>query len=110
MGIRFKRVPAVEKCFAILSLLPKSEKPLGISDISNALGYNKGTVFNTVHTLIDLGGLKETLTASLVLEPASILWPKTKQRDRTSSRRFVRIFEKSIKKQVSPFFLESEPG
>lgn len=54
----FKRVPAVEKCFAILDLLSKMEKPLGISDISRLLALNKSTVFNMVYTLIDLGVLE----------------------------------------------------
>lgn len=55
MKAGFKRVPAVEKCFNILDLLARSERPLGISDISKALGYYKGTVFNIVYTLVDLG-------------------------------------------------------
>ncbi len=58
MGVAFKRVPALDKCVHILSLLAQSEKALGISDISNALGYHKSTVFNTVYTLIDLGVLE----------------------------------------------------
>ena len=51
----FKRVPAVDKCFRILELLAKSKDPLGISDISKALGYNRSTVFNIIYTLVDLG-------------------------------------------------------
>ncbi|BBO81467.1 IclR family transcriptional regulator [Desulfosarcina ovata subsp. sediminis] len=54
----FKRVPAVEKCFAILELLTKTEKPLGISDISRQLTLNKSTVFNMVYTLIELDVLE----------------------------------------------------
>ena len=50
----FKRVPALDKCFAILQLLAKSKEPLGITDISKALGYNKSSVYNIVHTLADL--------------------------------------------------------
>jgi DNA-binding IclR family transcriptional regulator len=53
----YKSVPAVEKCFAILDLLSKNNKPLGISDISRQLGFNKSTVFNLVYTLIDLNVL-----------------------------------------------------
>jgi IclR family KDG regulon transcriptional repressor len=55
MKVGFKRVPAVEKCFNILDLLARSGRPLGISDISKALGYHKGTVFNILYTLVDLG-------------------------------------------------------
>lgn len=50
----FKRVPAVDKCFAILELLAQSKEPMGISDISGKLGLNKSTVFNIAHTLMDL--------------------------------------------------------
>ena len=54
----YKPVPAVEKCFAILDLLSKTEKALGISDISRQLSLNKSTVFNMVYTLIDLDVLE----------------------------------------------------
>ena len=54
----YKPVPAVEKCFAILDLLSKKNKPLGISDISRQLTLNKSTVFNMVYTLIDLNVLE----------------------------------------------------
>ena len=50
----FKRVPAIDKCFAILDLFAKTDTPMGITDISRKLGLNKSTVFNTVYTLIDL--------------------------------------------------------
>jgi IclR family KDG regulon transcriptional repressor len=50
----FKRVPAVDKCFAILELLAQSKEPMGISSISGKLDLNKSTVFNIVHTLLDL--------------------------------------------------------
>ena len=55
--IQFKRVPALDKGFAILNLIAKGKKPLGITDLSKALHYNKGTVFNIVHTMTDLGVL-----------------------------------------------------
>ena len=54
----FKRVPAIDKCFAILELLAKTKKPFGISDISGKLGLNKSTVFNIVYTLMDLNVLE----------------------------------------------------
>lgn len=50
----YKSVPAIEKCFAILDLFSKTEKSLGISEISKQLALNKSTVFNMVHTLVDL--------------------------------------------------------
>jgi len=55
---KFKRVPALDKCFAILDLMAHTKKPLGISDLSNALVYHKSTVFNMVYTLVDLGILE----------------------------------------------------
>ena len=54
MSPAFKRVPAVDKCFAILELLAQSKEPMGISGISGKLDLNKSTVFNIVHTLTDL--------------------------------------------------------
>jgi len=54
MNPGFRRVPAVDKCFAILELLAQSNAPMGISDISRKLDLNKSSVFNTVHTLRDL--------------------------------------------------------
>jgi IclR family transcriptional regulator, KDG regulon repressor len=55
----FKRVPAVDKTFAILDLLAKTNEPLGISEITRALNFNKSTVFNISHTLADLEILKQ---------------------------------------------------
>jgi len=54
----FKKVPAVDKCFRILDFLAESGKPMGISEISKALAYNKSTVFNTVYTLCERGILE----------------------------------------------------
>ena len=50
----FKRVPALDKCFAILDAIAGSTRPLGISEISRKLGLNKSTVFNIARTLADL--------------------------------------------------------
>ena len=61
----FKRVPALDKCFAVLDLLSRSEKPLGISEISHQLDLNKSTVFNMVHTLVDLQVLEHTTNGKL---------------------------------------------
>jgi IclR family KDG regulon transcriptional repressor len=60
MKIAFKRVPAIDKCFAILELFARLKQPLGVSEISKALNYNKSTVFNMVHTLNDLGILEKS--------------------------------------------------
>ena len=59
MKASFKRVPAVDKTFAILELVATSKEPLGISDITRALYFNKSTVFNIIHTLTDLEILKQ---------------------------------------------------
>ena len=58
MKAEYKRVPAVDKCFAILDLLAREERPLGVSEIAKALHINKSTVFNMVYTLTDLGVLE----------------------------------------------------
>jgi IclR family KDG regulon transcriptional repressor len=58
MSPAFNRVPAIDKCFAILELLAQSKEPMGISDISGKLELNKSTVFNILHTLMDLNVLE----------------------------------------------------
>lgn len=58
MNPKVKRVPAIDKCFAILDLLAQSKEPMGISDISLKLGLNKSTVFSIGHTLVDLNVLE----------------------------------------------------
>ena len=58
MNPGFRRVPAIDKCFAILELLAQSKTPLGISEISRKLDLNKSSVFNAVHTLKDLNVLE----------------------------------------------------
>jgi DNA-binding IclR family transcriptional regulator len=58
MNPAFRRVPAIDKCFAILELLAQSKEPMGISDISGKLSLNKSTVFNIGHTLRDLNILE----------------------------------------------------
>ena len=55
----FKRVPALDKGIAILDLFSRLKQPLGVSDISRSLKFNKSTVFNIVHTLADLGVLEK---------------------------------------------------
>jgi len=54
----FKKVPAIDKCFAILDLLASTREPLGISGIAGKLDLNKSTVFNIVHTLRGLNVLE----------------------------------------------------
>jgi DNA-binding IclR family transcriptional regulator len=54
----FKKVPAIDKCFAILDLLARTREPLGISGIASRLDLNKSTVFNIVHTLQGLNVLE----------------------------------------------------
>ncbi|MBN1848863.1 MAG: IclR family transcriptional regulator [Deltaproteobacteria bacterium] len=56
--MEFKRVPALDKCFNILSLMASSKKPLALSEIASALNFNKSTVYNIIYTLVDLGILE----------------------------------------------------
>lgn len=67
MNPRFRRVPAIDKCFAILDLLAQSNEPMGVSDISGKLGLNKSTVFNIGHTLDDLNVLENQGDGKYVL-------------------------------------------
>lgn len=67
MNPRFRRVPAIDKCFAILDLLAQSSEPMGVSDIAGKLGLNKSTVFNIGHTLDDLNVLENQGEGKYVL-------------------------------------------
>ena len=58
-AVKFKRVPAVDKCFRILELVSDTPAPLGVTELAGRLNYNKSTVFNILHTLLDLGFLAE---------------------------------------------------
>jgi DNA-binding IclR family transcriptional regulator len=62
----FKKVPAIDKCFAILALLAESKEPLGISELSRSLDLHKSTVFNILHTLIDLNVLESQADGKFV--------------------------------------------
>ena len=59
MTNEFKRVPAIDKCFAILQLFAESKHALGISEISRKLELSKSTVFNIIYTLEDLQILEQ---------------------------------------------------
>ena len=56
--VDFKKVPSVDKCFAVLELISQSDKRLGITEISRKLGYHRSTVFNLLYTLEELGVLE----------------------------------------------------
>jgi len=62
-----RRVPAIDKCFAILETLARSREPMGISDLSGKLDLNKSTVFHIVHTLMDLNVLENQRDGKFVL-------------------------------------------
>ncbi len=59
MPAETKRVPAIDKCFAILELFSRSTVPLGVSEISRQLRLHKSTVFQILHTLTDLHVLEK---------------------------------------------------
>lgn len=59
MHTGYKIVPAIQKCFNLLELLSKNDRTIGISEIAGSLGYHKGTVYNLVYTLTELGILEQ---------------------------------------------------
>ncbi len=69
MNPAFKRVPAIDKCFAILELLAETNEPMGISDISGKLSLNKSTVYNIGHTLKDLNILEHRRDGKFAFGP-----------------------------------------
>jgi DNA-binding IclR family transcriptional regulator len=54
MKANFKRVPSLDKSFAILDLIASGGLPCSINEVANKLHLNKSTVFNIMHTLADL--------------------------------------------------------
>lgn len=54
MQTNFKRVPALDKSFAILELMARSGTAFSINEIVRKLRLNKSTVFNILYTLTDL--------------------------------------------------------
>jgi IclR family KDG regulon transcriptional repressor len=54
MKVNFKRVPALDKSFAIIGLMAQGDAPVSINEVVRKLGLNKSTVFNILHTLADL--------------------------------------------------------
>jgi DNA-binding IclR family transcriptional regulator len=59
MSLNYKRVPAIDKCFSVLTLMADAKRPFGFNEIVKNLGLNKSTVFNILHTLNDLGVLEK---------------------------------------------------
>ncbi len=59
MSLKYKSVPAIEKCFSILSLMAETKQPFGFNEVVRKLGLNKSTVFNILHTLNNLGILEK---------------------------------------------------
>lgn len=64
-----KQVPALKKCFSLLDLMARMNRPAGISELSGALGFHKSTVFNMVHTLVDLAVLESDTSGKFRLGP-----------------------------------------
>jgi DNA-binding IclR family transcriptional regulator len=69
MSLNYKRVPAIDKCFSILTLMAEANRPFGFNEIVKNLGLNKSTVFNILHTLNDLGVLEKGPDALFRLGP-----------------------------------------
>lgn len=59
MSLNYKTVPAIEKCFSILSLLAEEKRPFGYNEIVRILDLNKSTVFNILHTMSNLDILEK---------------------------------------------------
>lgn len=50
----FKRVPAIDKGFAIIELLTREKRPLSLAEISSKLKLNKSTAYNILNTMAEL--------------------------------------------------------
>jgi DNA-binding IclR family transcriptional regulator len=51
--------PAVQKAFELLGMVADSAEGLGISELSSALGYSKGTIHGIVQALLKAGVLDQ---------------------------------------------------
>ena len=69
MSLKYKRVPAIDKCFSILELMSESRHPFGFNEIVKKLGLNKSTVFNILHTLNDLDVIEKGIDGRFRLGP-----------------------------------------
>ena len=65
--------PAVQKAFELLGMVADSAEGLGISELSSALGYSKGTIHGIVQALLKAGVLDQsTQRKKLFLGPAIV--------------------------------------
>jgi DNA-binding IclR family transcriptional regulator len=54
------RAPAVQKAFMLLETVAKADEGIGISKISNDLGFSKGTTHGIIQALLDVGALDQS--------------------------------------------------
>ncbi len=52
-------VQSVERTFALLDVLSRSERPVGISELTTESGLSLGTVHRLIRTLVDLGYVRQ---------------------------------------------------
>jgi DNA-binding IclR family transcriptional regulator len=52
--------PAVQKAFELLAMVADSAEGLGVSELSTALGYSKGTIHGIVQALLKAGALDQS--------------------------------------------------
>ena len=65
--------PAVQKAFELLAMVADSAEGLGVSELSTALGYSKGTIHGIVQALLKAGVLDQsTQLKKLFLGPAIV--------------------------------------
>jgi DNA-binding IclR family transcriptional regulator len=65
--------PAVQKAFELLAMVADSAEGLGVSELSTALGYSKGTIHGLVQALLKSGALDQsTQRKKLFLGPAIV--------------------------------------
>jgi len=65
--------PAVQKAFELLAMVADSAEGLGVSELSTALGYSKGTIHGIVQALLKVGVLDQSpQRKKLFLGPAIV--------------------------------------
>ena len=54
------RAPAVQKAFMLLEAVAKADEGIGISEISDGLGFSKGTTHGLIKALLEVGALDQS--------------------------------------------------
>ena len=67
------KAPAVQKAFRLLEAVARSGEGMGISEISEELGFSKGTTHGLIQALLEVGALEQSPFRKKVFLGASLV-------------------------------------